>query len=30
LARLGKACCGPRRVLALEGAPLPIPVHAVS
>jgi ArsR family transcriptional regulator len=30
LARLGKACCGPRRVLALKGAPLPIPVHAVS
>jgi ArsR family transcriptional regulator len=29
LARLGKACCAPQRVLALEGAPLPIPVEAV-
>ena len=29
LARLGKACCAPQRVPALEGAPLPIPVEAV-
>ena len=29
LARLGKACCTPQKVLALEGAPLPIPVEAV-
>jgi ArsR family transcriptional regulator len=29
LARLGKACCAPQRVSALEGAPLPIPVEAV-
>ena len=29
LARLGKACCAPQKVLALEGAPLPIPVEAV-
>lgn len=26
LARLEKACCAPRRLPALEGAPLPIPV----
>jgi ArsR family transcriptional regulator len=30
LARLGKACCAPQRVSALEGAPRPIPVDAVS
>ncbi len=30
LARLGKACCTPQKVSALEGAPLPIPVEAVS
>lgn len=30
LARLGKACCAPQRVSALEGAPLPILVEAVS
>ncbi len=30
LARLGKACCAPQRVSALEGAPLPIPVETVS
>ena len=29
LARLGKACCAPQKVSALEGAPLPIPVEAV-
>jgi ArsR family transcriptional regulator len=29
-ARLGKACCAPQRVSALEGAPLPIPVEALS
>jgi ArsR family transcriptional regulator, arsenate/arsenite/antimonite-responsive transcriptional repressor len=29
LARLGKACCAPQRVSALEGAPLPIPVEAI-
>jgi ArsR family transcriptional regulator, arsenate/arsenite/antimonite-responsive transcriptional repressor len=29
LARLGKACCVPQRVSALERAPLPIPVEAV-
>ena len=29
LARLGKACCTPQRVSALDGAPLPIPVEAV-
>ena len=29
LARLGKACCTPQKVSALEGAPLPIPVEAV-
>ena len=29
LARLGKACCSPQSVSALEGAPLPIPVEAV-
>jgi len=29
LARLGKACCVPQRVSALEGAPLPIPVEAI-
>jgi ArsR family transcriptional regulator len=28
-ALLGKACCAPQRVSALEGAPLPIPVNAV-
>jgi ArsR family transcriptional regulator len=28
LARLGRACCAPQRVSALEGAPLPIPVEA--
>jgi len=28
LARLGKACCAPQRVSALEGAPLPIPLEA--
>jgi ArsR family transcriptional regulator len=30
LARRGKACCAPQRVSALEGAPLPIPIEAVS
>lgn len=30
LARLGKACCAPQKVAALEGAPLPIPVQALS
>ncbi len=30
LARLGKACCAPQRASALEGAPLPIPIEAVS
>jgi ArsR family transcriptional regulator len=30
LANLGKACCAPQRVSALEGAPLPIPVEAVA
>ena len=29
LVRLGKACCAPQRVSALEGAPLPIAVDAV-
>ena len=29
LARLGKACCAPQRVSALDGAPLPIPVEVV-
>ena len=29
LARLGRACCVPQKVSALEGAPLPIPVEAV-
>jgi ArsR family transcriptional regulator len=29
LARLGRACCAPQRVSALEGAPLPIPVEVV-
>jgi len=29
LARLGKACCAPQSISALEGAPLPIPVEAV-
>lgn len=29
LARLGKACCAPQKLTALEGAPLPIPVEAV-
>ena len=29
LARLGKACCAPQRVSALEGAPLPTQVEAV-
>ena len=29
LVRLGKACCAPQRVSALEGAPMPIPVEAV-
>jgi ArsR family transcriptional regulator len=29
LARLGKACCAPQRVSALEGAPPPIPVEAI-
>jgi ArsR family transcriptional regulator, arsenate/arsenite/antimonite-responsive transcriptional repressor len=29
LARLGKACCTPQRVSALEGAPMPIPIEAV-
>ena len=28
LARLGKACCAPQRISALEGAPMPIPVEA--
>lgn len=27
LVRLGKACCAPQRVSALNGAPLPIPVE---
>ncbi len=30
LARLNKACCAPQKLVALEGAPLPIPVGAVS
>ena len=30
LARLVKACCAPQRVSALEAAPLPLPVAAVS
>ena len=30
LMRLNKACCAPQRLSALEGAPLPIPVEAVS
>jgi ArsR family transcriptional regulator len=30
LARLGKACCASRTVTALDGAPHPIPVRAVS
>ncbi len=29
LARLGKACCAPQRLSALEGAPLPVLVEAV-
>lgn len=29
LARLDKACCAPRRVSVIQGAPLPIPVDAV-
>ena len=29
LARLGKACCAPQKLTALEGAPLPILVEAV-
>jgi ArsR family transcriptional regulator len=29
LARLGKACCAPQRVSALEGAPLPVRVDVV-
>jgi ArsR family transcriptional regulator, arsenate/arsenite/antimonite-responsive transcriptional repressor len=28
--RLNKACCAPQKLSALEGAPLPIPVEAVS
>lgn len=27
--RLNRACCAPRKVPALEGAPLPVPVEAV-
>lgn len=27
LARLSKACCAPRKVSALEGAPLPVPIE---
>jgi ArsR family transcriptional regulator len=30
LMRLNKACCAPQRLSALDGAPLPIPVEAVS
>lgn len=30
LVRLNRACCSPRKVPALESAPLPIPVEAVS
>jgi ArsR family transcriptional regulator len=30
LARLGKACCAPRRVPTLDGAPVPLPVHAIA
>jgi ArsR family transcriptional regulator len=30
LGRLGKACCAPQRVSALEGAPLPILIEAAS
>lgn len=30
LTRLKKACCAPQKLSALEGAPLPIPVEAVS
>jgi ArsR family transcriptional regulator, arsenate/arsenite/antimonite-responsive transcriptional repressor len=29
LSRLTKACCAPRKLPALDGAPLPIPVEAV-
>lgn len=29
LSRLGKVCCAPRKLSALEGAPLPIPVQAL-
>jgi len=30
LSRLDKACCVPQKLSALEGAPLPIPVEALS
>jgi ArsR family transcriptional regulator, arsenate/arsenite/antimonite-responsive transcriptional repressor len=30
LSRLGKACCAPQKVAALEGAPMPILVDAVA
>lgn len=30
LSRLNKACCAPQKLSALEGAPLPVPVEAVS
>lgn len=30
LARLGRACCAPQKVLGLEGAPAPIPIEAMS
>jgi ArsR family transcriptional regulator len=30
LARLGKACCAPQKVAALEGAPLPIPLETIT
>jgi ArsR family transcriptional regulator, arsenate/arsenite/antimonite-responsive transcriptional repressor len=28
LARLGRACCAPQKVAALDGAPLPMPIEA--
>jgi ArsR family transcriptional regulator len=30
LARLGKACCAPQTMSALEGAPLPVPIGAAA
>src|SRR6202051_4980304 len=29
-ARLSRACCAPKKILALEGAPLPIPLQTTS